>query len=204
MARVALLYAPLVGIVISAVIGVGWRSWLHRRRYGSSGIVLFRGGSAGDRLRDVIPLLLSAVLAGEAVAWAIWPESLPPLIVAPPPTFLGAVVMALGIAITVRAQLDLGASWRVGIDPNATPGLVANGLYAHSRNPIFAGVLVSVLGLAILMPTWISIVALIGSILAIRNQVLDEEAYLIRSYGGAYESYARRVGRFVPWVGRLT
>ena len=44
---------------------------------------------------------------------------------------------------------------------------------------------------------------LVGAFIGIRQQVLAEEAYLLRTHGDAYRAYARRVGRFLPGVGKL-
>jgi protein-S-isoprenylcysteine O-methyltransferase Ste14 len=45
---------------------------------------------------------------------------------------------------------------------------------------------------------------LAGGFIGIRQQIMLEEAYLTRTYGDAYRDYARRVGRFVPGIGKLT
>jgi protein-S-isoprenylcysteine O-methyltransferase Ste14 len=103
----------------------------------------------------------------------------------------------------VLAQLHLGASWRIGIDEGACPGLVTGGLYRFCRNPIFFGMFLAVAGLAVLQPTWLSAVAVVGAVAAVRAQVLEEESYLLTTYGDAYRAYARRVGRFAPGLGRL-
>ena len=39
-----------------------------------------------------------------------------------------------GLVLMVTAQLHLGASWRIGIEAGARPGLVTGGLYAVSRD----------------------------------------------------------------------
>jgi protein-S-isoprenylcysteine O-methyltransferase Ste14 len=101
------------------------------------------------------------------------------------------------------AQLNLGKSWRIGIDEGAAPGLVIGGLYRVSRNPIFLGMFASLAGLAILLPTAASVAMLVLAIGCVRAQVLEEEAYLLRTYGAEYRAFAGRVGRFVPGVGLL-
>jgi protein-S-isoprenylcysteine O-methyltransferase Ste14 len=55
----------------------------------------------------------------------------------------------------------------------------------------------------LLIPAILSLVIVIGAILNLRYQALEEEEYLIRTYGADYEAWAREVGRFVPWFGRL-
>jgi protein-S-isoprenylcysteine O-methyltransferase Ste14 len=44
--------------------------------------------------------------------------------------------------------------------------------------------------------------ALLGSAIAVRSQVREEEAYLLRTYGDEFRRYAAHVGRFVPGLGR--
>src|SRR5262249_21250539 len=105
--------------------------------------------------------------------------------------------------LIIQAQAHLGASWRIGIDERSKPGLVTDGLYAISRNPIFLGMLISLFGFTLLIPTLLSLIALLGTTIAIRSQVLEEESYLRRMYNADFLAYASRVGRFLPWLGRL-
>jgi protein-S-isoprenylcysteine O-methyltransferase Ste14 len=115
----------------------------------------------------------------------------------------GLAIAAVAIAFLVAAQLDLGASWRVGIDPHARPGLVTGGVYSLSRNPIYLAMLLFLTGFALLVPTWFSFVLPVAALIGFRRQAIYEEAYLRRAYGEAFDRYARRVGRFVPGFGRL-
>jgi len=61
-----------------------------------------------------------------------------------------------------------------------------------------------VIGYALLLLTRLSFALLVGTYVGIRLQTSAEEAYLLRTYEDAYRAYARRVGRFVPRLGRLT
>ena len=54
-------------------------------------------------------------------------------------------------------------------------------------------------GLALLVPTWLSIASVPAGILAFEVQVrLVEEPYLLRTHGEAFRAYASSVGRFLP------
>ena len=199
---------PLIAVLVFYGLGFGWRTWVQLRRYGSSGIVLFRSGRPGQHLREALFVVLAVALLAEAALAAVAPRRLPGLVPLAPAT--AAVLRATGIvmvlgatALMLAAQLDLGASWRVGIDEGARPGLVTGGLYRYSRNPIYVAMLAALLGFALLLPSWISLGLLIGAGLGIRRHVRDEETYLARTYGEEYRRYAARVGRFVPGVGRL-
>ena len=58
-------------------------------------------------------------------------------------------------------------------------------------------------GLAALLPNLLSVAAFASLLLAVELQVrFIEEPYLRRAHGDAYASYCRRVGRFVPGIGR--
>ena len=199
---------PLIAVLVFYGLGFGWRTWVQLRRYGSSGIVLFRSGRPGQHLREALFVVLAVVLFAEAALAAVAPRRLPGLVPLAPATAAvlratGAVMVLGATALMLAAQLDLGASWRVGIDEGARPGLVTGGLYRYSRNPIYVAMLTALLGFALLLPSWISLGLLIGAGLGIRRHVRDEEAYLARTYGEEYRRYAARVGRFVPGVGRL-
>lgn len=198
---------PLIGILLLVAIAFVWRPWLQRRRYGSAGILLFRAGSAGQRVRDAGAALLFVLLAAQALVAALAPESLPLAqadrrSAAPLREGLGALLLVGGLVLLVVAQLQLGAAWRIGIDEAARPGLVTSGLYGVSRNPIFLALLGIVAGYTLLIPTIASAAMLTGTYLGMRLQIAAEESYLTRVYGDEYRAYARRVGRLVPGIGR--
>jgi len=100
-------------------------------------------------------------------------------------------------------MLDLGASWRIGIEERARPGLITGGLYRFSRNPIFLALIAVLAGYTLLLPTMLSALILVGACIAIRQQIAEEESYLLRAYGEQYREYARRVGRLLPGIGKL-
>ena len=116
----------------------------------------------------------------------------------------GLGVMAVGILLTAKAQLDLRDSWRIGVDTDERTELITNGVYAVVRNPIFSGMLLFSVGAAFATPNWPALampaVVLAGLELQVRAV---EEPYLARVHGDAFRRYASRAGRFVPSLGRL-
>ena len=117
---------------------------------------------------------------------------------------LGTALALLGIAGTLYAQLAMGTSWRIGVDPEERTDLVVDGPFARVRNPIFAAMVPTGLGLTLMVPSIVAIVGFAGLVLALELQVrVVEEPYLRRIHGEAYERYAATVGRFVPRLGLL-
>ena len=201
-------WLPLGGVLATLAIVFLWRPWLQRRRYGSAGILLFRTGGTAQRVRDAFAVALFVLLLAQSLLAALAPESLPLAQAdrraqATARLALGVLLMLAGLVVLVAAQLELGASWRIGIDQSARPGLVTSGLYACSRNPIFLALLMIVAGYMLLIPTVLSAALLAGAWVGTHWQIAAEEVYLLRTYGGRYRVYARRVGRLVPGIGRL-
>jgi protein-S-isoprenylcysteine O-methyltransferase Ste14 len=116
----------------------------------------------------------------------------------------GLVLAIAGIAATFYAQVAMGASWRIGVDPAERTQLVTGGPFALVRNPIYAAMLPTALGLALLVPSWVAIGGLVGLAIALELQVrVVEEPHLLSVHGEEYAAYAARVGRFLPGVGLI-
>jgi len=185
--------------VFFVFVGLG-RMGLQRWRFG-----IWGWAQAPGRPLDgaQAALLGGAVLLGvEALGLAAWPDRLaavrlPGPLGAPHPLWAAAVA-AGAFALVLSAQLQMGRSWRIGIDPDAVTPLVTRGLYAHTRNPIYVGLVLGILGLTLALPTWLSLALLVFCAAAIRGIVRNEERYLRRVHGAAFQAYAARVPRFWP------
>ncbi len=116
----------------------------------------------------------------------------------------GLLTCAVGIAGTFAAQMAMGSSWRIGVDPGETTALVTGGVFRLCRNPIYTFMVISWIGFGLLVPTWLMLAAGIFLITGLETQVrLVEEPHLVRTHGESFLAYARRVGRFLPGLGRL-
>lgn len=115
----------------------------------------------------------------------------------------GVTLMAFALLVTVKAQFDLRESWRIGVDPEEHTDLVTDAAFSVVRNPIFTGMLLFGVGAAAVVPNWLTLAGAAVVVAGLELQVRGvEEPYLLRTHGEAYRSYARRVGRFFPGVGR--
>jgi protein-S-isoprenylcysteine O-methyltransferase Ste14 len=171
------------------------------------------GGTGIARLRGAPPLeLLGGALFVGAMAMGIAPPILVLSEVIDPIEDLdvaalhvpGFILAGIGIAGTFLAQMAMGASWRIGVDQSERTDLVTGGVFSLCRNPIYTFMLVAWIGLALLVPTWLSIASVPAAVLAFEVQVrLVEEPYLFRTHAGAFRAYASRVGRFLPALGRI-
>jgi protein-S-isoprenylcysteine O-methyltransferase Ste14 len=185
-----------------------WLPWRNYRRFGHTGVVLFQSKSWGDKLRDAVFIVQFLLLSGQALAVALWPTTLLRLMAVLPETMgrlhlLAMLLLFGGVLLVISAQYQMGVAWRLGTEEGARPGLVTGGLYRVCRNPISLGMLAILLGFTVLVPTWLSLGWLGVAMVGFRQQVYKEEAHLLRVYHEEYLDYARRVGRFVPGLGKL-
>lgn len=117
---------------------------------------------------------------------------------------IGLVLAVGGIALTFGAQLAMGDSWRVGVDPEERTELVTDGPFKLVRNPIYSAMLPTVFGLVLMVPSALAVAAIVTLFVGLELQVrLVEEPYLLQVHGDVYASYSARVGRFVPRLGLL-
>jgi protein-S-isoprenylcysteine O-methyltransferase Ste14 len=110
----------------------------------------------------------------------------------------GSVVAIIGAIVTVVAQIQMGAAWRIGVRQGDASHLIEHGLYRHSRNPIFVGLILVGLGIAVVSGLWWAWAALAALVLSCHLQVRIEEAHMARMFGPDYAAFCRRVPR---WVG---
>jgi protein-S-isoprenylcysteine O-methyltransferase Ste14 len=114
------------------------------------------------------------------------------------------VLASLGIATTSVAQFAMGDAWRIGVDPAERTELVIHGPFSLVRNPIYAAMIPSFTGIALLTPNAVTLIGAILLMVALELQTrLIEEPYLSGVHGEQYAVYAARVGRFLPGIGRL-
>lgn len=77
--------------------------------------------------------------------------------------------------------------------------LVRAGFFAHSRNPLYLGNLLGILGLLIIHnSSWAYLIGIPFALFLYLTIVLAEEHYLTAKFGVAYDQYRQQVPRFIP------
>ena len=110
----------------------------------------------------------------------------------------GALIFAAGVVLAVSGFIT---QKRAGTDPipfNPSTRIVAHGPYRFTRNPMYLGFALCTFGLAMLVDSaWTLLAVPIGLILIDRLIIAREERYLERKFGAEYLNYK---GRVRPWI----
>ncbi len=175
-----------------------WRTVWLRRRTGVDPITFGRSDSAHDYLGRIFRIVTAGV-AILAVAWAFvadLPQALGPLPLGDGVRLVGLALLGAATAWIATAQVQMGRSWRIGVDPSPT-ALVTTGLFRFSRNPVFVGMLGLLAGLFLVVPTAPTLALLGVGLVAFPVQVRLEEEHLLRLHGDTYERYRASVRRWL-------
>jgi protein-S-isoprenylcysteine O-methyltransferase Ste14 len=136
-----------------------------------------------------------ALLAG----WAI--ELLAPLPFIPdgaPTDWLGAMAFVLGVALGTWAIATMTRAGSNVPTNLPTTTIVDAGPYRFTRNPIYIGMMMGLIGEAIAFNSLWPLLSLVPFALVIRYGVVArEEAYLERKFGDNYRRYRARVRRWL-------
>ena len=192
----------LVLWLVYFAISIGLRPLLQSRRTGRSGVLLMRARPGSVQWWGE---LAESVAIGLGVAAAVLADSVEPIDALDSDAGHGAgiAIYCAGVVGVAASQEAMGASWRIGQDAGERTALVTRGPFALVRNPIFVAVALVQLGLTLLVPSVLALAGIALLVVSIELQVrLVEEPHLRRVHGADYEDYTRRVGRFLPGVGR--
>jgi protein-S-isoprenylcysteine O-methyltransferase Ste14 len=112
-------------------------------------------------------------------------------------TFGGALI-CVGFLLGASAFFEFRKA-RTTLNPHGTPSAVAtNGAYRFTRNPIYLGFLLIVIGMPLSSGNYWGLIVAPFFIATINRLVIEhEESYLERKFGDVYANYKSRVRRWL-------
>jgi protein-S-isoprenylcysteine O-methyltransferase Ste14 len=110
----------------------------------------------------------------------------------------GAVVAALGLALNFAGVAAVIRHRTTIVPHHPVATLLTGGAYRLSRNPMYTGLAIAYLGLALLFGSWWPLALWPLVIVAVRHLVIrPEEQYLTQRFGQTYTDYQSRVRRWL-------
>ncbi|MGM0366077.1 MAG: methyltransferase family protein [Actinomycetota bacterium] len=112
---------------------------------------------------------------------------------------LGLFTVFLGFVFFILALINLGTSWRLGIDEKKPGKLVRFGIYRYSRHPIYVFFNLYFLGTFLIWGNLIFLLFWLAVAAILHYQILEEEKFLTRLYKQQYTGYMKKVGRYLSF-----
>lgn len=101
-----------------------------------------------------------------------------------------------GYSYAILTLLVLAAFYGVYFAKDKTE-LVTTGIYRFSRNPAFLGFDLMYVGVLLLYGNLLTLCVSAFAIVMLHLQILQEERYLVKTFGAPYQEYCRRVSRYL-------
>jgi protein-S-isoprenylcysteine O-methyltransferase Ste14 len=149
---------------------------------------------------NISPIVHPPIVALIFILIAYFLGRFAPLPFTAPPVlqYIGLVLTFIGVLLGLAAFMEFRRV-RTTLDPHGSAKqLVTSGVYRFTRNPIYLGFLLMVIGLPLNSGLYWGFVMAPFYVLTMNRLIIQhEEAYLERKFGKAYTSYTSRVRRWV-------
>ena len=130
----------------------------------------------------------------------ILPFSFPPGILRQALIPVGLLLGLVGMGFLVLARQEFSRYGQPTDPGQPTSRVIRTGVFAVSRNPLYLGAGMFLLGVALIFNLpWLVVMLIVSMALCHYVLILPEEQYLAGKFGSEYEMYAASVNR---WLGR--
>ena len=111
---------------------------------------------------------------------------------------IGLIIILLGIFFAFPALYRFVQTKNTVITSKPANSLQTEGIYSHSRNPMYVGLCCFYLGLSLLFGNWWHLILFPILILLVYALIIRrEENYLTRRFGDEYKQYRSKVRRWL-------
>jgi protein-S-isoprenylcysteine O-methyltransferase Ste14 len=142
-------------------------------------------------------IFLTGLFIGRLIHW-FYPQDIFPDGFGTFPALFGVLLIAAGLGAIFAAHRKMKKA-KTNIEPwKPTTAIVADGIYAFSRNPVYVAMALIYLG-AVLIFNSVWMAAFLVPVLIVIHfgVILREEKYLENKFGAGYLDYKRRVRRWI-------
>jgi 2-amino-4-hydroxy-6-hydroxymethyldihydropteridine diphosphokinase len=142
----------------------------------------------------VVQAVLGGAVAGAAVVlnetmeagrWLAW---------------TGVGLALVGVLLAVLGLLHLGVSLTPYPEPLELGNLVHGGIYRVARHPVYGGISLAMVGLALYQLSWAGLIVAVGAGVFFWFKAGFEERRLLLKYPGYADYRTRTRARMIPWV----
>jgi protein-S-isoprenylcysteine O-methyltransferase Ste14 len=113
---------------------------------------------------------------------------------------IALALVAIGQSISISGMVSFRRAKTTinPIKPSATSSLVTSGVYRYTRNPMYLGLLVTLIGWAVFLSNALALLAVpLFALYINRFQINPEERVLSSLFGAEYAAYKEKVRRWL-------
>ncbi|KAA5596729.1 methyltransferase family protein [Blastochloris sulfoviridis] len=143
------------------------------------------------------PVIAAVAFALAFVLDTLWPSAVLPAVGFFVRQVLAAPLMAAAAALALSGEIRFKAAGTTPLPWRPTTALVTTGLYGRLRNPMYVGLILLLVGLALALASdWLIVMAVPAALVLHYGVVLREERYLEAKFGDDYRRYTAEVPRY--------
>ena len=158
------------------------------------------GQAAHERGWEISEVVFGVPLLVALALQVVIPISLRRGSLTPAYVLAGAGSIVAGLALIVLARRELARRGQPADPGRPTTQIVTAGVFSISRNPLYLGVVLFLIGVALVFDLpWVLAMLLPAVVACHYVLIAPEERYLAARFGDEYRGYAATVHR---WIGR--
>jgi protein-S-isoprenylcysteine O-methyltransferase Ste14 len=112
--------------------------------------------------------------------------------------WLAVLITAAGVAIAFWARFHLGSNWSGVVTLKEGHELIRTGPYRTIRHPIYTGILIALLGNAVLIGQVRGLIGLAIVWASFYIKARREESFLAQEFGPNFSEHTQHTGMFLP------
>lgn len=113
---------------------------------------------------------------------------------------LGLLLTLAGAALAIWARFILGTNWSGLITVKENHTLITNGPYTWVRHPMYSGLLLALLGTALVQGKVIYLIVIFLAAVALWMKLRTEERFMYETFGEEYRHYQQHIKALIPHV----
>jgi protein-S-isoprenylcysteine O-methyltransferase Ste14 len=103
--------------------------------------------------------------------------------------YFGMVLIIIGLVIWWSGKITLGDAWAIRAQAKK---LITNGIYSKIRNPIYLGLVLTIIGWAVYIPCLFWAIASLITIPILIVRARNESKVLSKKFGKKYKNYKKK------------
>jgi protein-S-isoprenylcysteine O-methyltransferase Ste14 len=113
---------------------------------------------------------------------------------------IGITLTVAGLVFAIWARRYLGRNWSAAVTVKEEHQLIRTGPYRWVRHPIYSGMILSLVGAALVDGEFRGILAILLVLLGFYIKSRMEDGFMQNTFGEEYEAYRKSTGALIPRI----